>query len=168
MKTISTLAVVAGLSLTACAQSAVEVTRSAETHIVAVAEPAEASAPAEPRPKAVLRPIDYADAGSTALAFAVMDGAVSELNPLASIAGEGGVPFVGLGVKYGIKKVMIHRGSTQCEADRKVGIGSVAGLGNNLAVLAGATGGTGLAVGIVAAMIYASEKKCTVTVAVPT
>ena len=101
--------------------------------------------------------LDYADAGTTALA--ISQGA-TELNPVVGIAGDAAAPVVALVVKAGVREYMAQNGYSECEIDRTVNSGSVFGLTNNLVWLAGGPTPIGLAVGGIAAIAYYEAQDC--------
>lgn len=103
--------------------------------------------------------IDYADAGSTAIGISQ---GLTEMNPVIGVAGDAAAPVVSLVVKAGVREFMLSQGYTLCEANRVVGAGSALGLGNNIAVLAGASNPVGLAVGAVSAVVYHQQQQCVV------
>lgn len=103
--------------------------------------------------------IDAADAGTTAIGLTILDGA-SELNPVVGILGDGGAPFVAMGIKYASKQWLIANGYTPCEADKRIGTASAFGTANNVVAILGASTPVGLAAGVIGAMIYNSKKQC--------
>ena len=82
-----------------------------------------------------LKPIDYADAGTTALIVA--QGGV-EANAVIGAAGNATAPIVSLGVKYGLRAGLPAAGFTEPQADALIDTASWIGTCNNIAVLTGA------------------------------
>ena len=80
-----------------------------------------------------VKPIDLADAGTTAVIIA--QGGV-EMNPVIGVAGNAASPLVAIAVKSGLRYTM--RGVLpEGVADHSVDLGGYVGTCNNLAVLAG-------------------------------
>jgi hypothetical protein len=98
-----------------------------------------------------LHRLDYADAGTTALAM-VLKGGV-EGNPAMVWAGDA-VPVVGLAGKYAGRHALIAMGDAPEIADRKIALGSAVGTCNNVAFMLGATLPVGLTIGVACAVAY--------------
>ena len=84
---------------------------------------------------ASLKPIDYADAGTTA---AIIAQGGLETNPVIGVAGNAAAPVVALGVKYGLRAGLPALGMPQEQADAAIDLASWIGTCNNIAVLTGA------------------------------
>ena len=98
-----------------------------------------------------LAPVDYADAGTTAIAIATPG--LIEGNPVIASAGPA-APLAALALKVGVKQAFVAGGMEVERANRLVETGSAFGFCNNTALLLGANTGVGLAVGAICAMIY--------------
>lgn len=80
---------------------------------------------------ASLKPIDYADAGTTA---AIIAQGGLETNPLIGAAGNAAAPVVALGVKYGLRAGLPALGMPQEQADAAIDVASWIGTCNNIPV----------------------------------
>lgn len=98
-----------------------------------------------------LAPADIGDMGTTAVG--VWSGVATEANPLFAWSGDA-VPFVGLGMKYGLKKALVATGSNAFEANLAVETGGAVGTCANIATLAGAAAPPALAVGVLCGVLF--------------
>lgn len=101
-----------------------------------------------------LRPLDYADAGTTALA--INQGAV-ELNPVIGAAGDTAAPVVALGVKWVIRNGLAATVDTPEQVEtinRVMDVSGAIGACNNLAWLTGAEGHVTLLFGALCGGLY--------------
>jgi hypothetical protein len=114
----------------------------------------------KPVPIARLTPADWADVFTTAAALSVMGDAVAEANPIVAMAGPDAVPLVGIGMKYGIKKLLIHSGASQCKVDRNIGTGSMLGACNNTVLLLGGSTTAAPIIGAICAFAYYKYNEC--------
>jgi len=100
-----------------------------------------------------LRPADYADSGTTAIAIA--NGA-TEVNPIIGAAGDNAAPFVALGGKVVVRSLIDNSGLSNQDKESAHNIVSSVGWGascNNIAVFAGATGYAAPAIGLACALL---------------
>lgn len=94
---------------------------------------------------------DMADASTTA--YGLSAGLAQEGNPLFSSVDPDAIPFIGIAVKFGIKKFLIHKGVAPETANRKVErMGWFASVAN-IATLSGVAMPVGLGMGVIAAII---------------
>jgi hypothetical protein len=93
---------------------------------------------------------DTLDGATTAVGLA--SGVAEEANPLFSWAGSG-VPIVGMALKFGAKKFLIHHGMAPSTANRRVERVGYAAAGANIATLAGAAMPPALILGLIVGVI---------------
>ena len=103
--------------------------------------------------------IDAADSVTTAVAISQ---GFTEMNPVIGAVGDSAAPVVALVMKEGLREFLKSQGYSECEANKYVGTSSALGVGNNIAVLAGASGPVGLAAGALAAVVYYNSHNCAV------
>lgn len=98
---------------------------------------------------------DYADAATTAVGLS--QGFV-EANPV--LAGGGAAtPILALGVKYVLKDGLIQAGYDEEEVNNTFDAVGWAGACSNIAVIAGATGGAGIALGLMCGAVAYGDGK---------
>ena len=97
-----------------------------------------------------VKPIDLADAGTTA---AVIAQGGTEMNPIIGAAGDAAAPVVAVGVKYALRNIAEEGSELDDALEYGTDIAGWVGTCNNLAVMAGVAFPSSLLVGAACAVV---------------